>query len=512
MGEEYLTKFQTLLLPLVGAFTLIYFVFIRKNRADKLLATIPGPTPLPIFGNSLHFLGPVEQALSKILAWCDEHGRRFKAKLGPDNFVFIWDEKDLEKLLSSKQHIEKGGDYDFIKPWLGLGLLTAIGEKWSVKRKMLTPSFHFKILDQFIDVFNEQSLKLVKILKAEIPKGKVFDISPYVKRCTLDIICETAMGKQINAQDDHNTPYLQAIHRMCELIEMRASNPIYAYSDTLWNFLHGKEQARVLSVAHGFTDEVIRDRKIQRKQNRPSASSNNDAETEMGVKKKLAFLDLLLDAQENPDNALTDEYIRQETDTFMFGGHDTTATNLGFSLFLFASHPKIQAKAQAELDEIFGEDRQRPISTADFPRLKYLENCLKESLRLYPSGPLITRRIRSDLELSDGVIIPAGTSVSPVIFKVHRDERHFPNPEEFNPDRWNDQENHARHPYAYIPFSAGPRNCIGQKFAMMEEKVIMAHILRNFKLTAAEKKEDLYLKIEITLASKSGIRLSLEPR
>jgi len=353
---------------------------------------------------------------------------------------------------------------------------------------------------------------MVDILKREFPKGEVFDISPYIKRCTLDIICETAMGKQINAQDNRNSPYLNAIHRIGELFQIRIFSPWYA-NDFLWHLTsYGKEEKQQLKIAHGFVEEVIHEKKLKVAAQNENESNVSQCDDDFGVKKKLAFLDLLIQAQK--ENGLSDVDIRQETDTFMFGGHDTTAANLGFTLFLLGSHPEIQAKVQAELDEIFGDDRNRPVSTTDFPQMKYMENCLKESLRLYPSAPMITRRLRSDLKLDDGVTLPAGVSVISAIYNLHRDAKHFPNPEEFNPDRWS-QENSAgntRHPYSYIPFSAGPRNCIGQKFAMMEEKVIIANLLRNFKLTSKEKEEDLKLTTQITLAPLNGIKISLEPR
>ena len=173
---------------------------------------------------------------------------------------------------------------------------------------------------------------------------------------------------------------------------------------------------------------------------------------------KLAFLDLLIEAHVN--NELTKSDIIEEVDTFMFEGHDTVGTNIAFCLYLLAIHPEIQRKVQMEIDEFYCEKGQCP-TYEDLSRMKYLENCIKETLRLYPSIPVMSRRIQGDSGVNiDGYEVPPGTNVIMLNYHLHRDADQFNDPESFNPDRFNSP---TRDNYSYVPFSAGPRNCIGQK-------------------------------------------------
>ena len=174
---------------------------------------------------------------------------------------------------------------------------------------------------------------------------------------------------------------------------------------------------------------------------------------------KLAFLDLLIEAHMN--NELSKSDIVEEVDTFMFEGHDTVATNIAFCLYLLASHPEIQRKVQAEMDEIFGENTQNDPSYSDLSKMRYLEKCIRETLRLYPSIPVMSRRIQGDSDVHiDGYEVPPGTNVIMLNYHLHRDEDQFHDPDSFNPDRFSVSN---RDNYSYVPFSAGPRNCIGQK-------------------------------------------------
>ncbi|PSN43009.1 Cytochrome P450 4C1 [Blattella germanica] len=166
-----------------------------------------------------------------------------------------------------------------------------------------------------------------------------------------------------------------------------------------------------------------------------------------------------------------------------FQGHDTTTAAIGWALQLLASHPEIQQKAYEEVKSFFIQDSDHNLTMQD---MKYLEMVIKETLRLYPSVPLTGREIKEDVVI-DGYTIPAGMKVAVIPYHTHRVEEHFPHPEIFDPDRFLPENVSKRHPYAYIPFSAGPRNCIGQKFAMLEMKSTLSHILYNYKLQATGK-------------------------
>jgi len=225
----------------------------------------------------------------------------------------------------------------------------------------------------------------------------------------------------------------------------------------------------------------------------------------------LAFLDLLLDASDD-GRVLSDADIREEVDTFMFEGHDTTAANLCWTVFCLASNPKAMIKVQEELDGIFGHARSRDITKDDLAQMKYLDCCIKESLRLFPSVPLFARYIKQDIPLDDGRKIPAGANAVIVSFFLHRDKTRFPDPEEFQPSRFFPENAVGRHPYSYVPFSAGPRNCIGQKFAVMEEKVVLAKLFLNFSFEACDNIENMRVVPDLILRPKDGIIVKMTQR
>ncbi|CAL8091231.1 unnamed protein product [Orchesella dallaii] len=447
--------------------------------------------------------------------WIEKYGTVFGVWIG--NFlpyVVVSDADNIEKLLSTTNHIDKGKyDYSLLHEWLGTGLLTAPRTKWSARRKMLTPSFHFKILEDFMPIFNEQATILLDCLSNKENDGKSFDIFPYITRCTLDIICETAMGKKINIQTSlENEDYFEAVNGMCELILQKNTQPWLRFAPIYYLSSVSRHERDYLKKLKGFTLSVIKSRKADRATRNSETRNSNKGESE-GIygKERKAFLDLLLDASEN-GNVLTDADISEEVDTFMFEGHDTTAANLGWTTMLLAAHPECQKKVHEELDEIFKDDPTRDVTTADVSKMKYLECCVKESLRLYPSVPLIMRQIDHDIKLGNGKVMPQGATAFIVIYFNHRDPAHFPEPLKFNPERFSIENSTKRHPYAYVPFSAGPRNCIGQKFALLEEKVVLAKLFRTYSMEVTEKMEDVIPVPDVILRPKNGVNVAIRKR
>nr|CAD7203223.1 unnamed protein product [Timema douglasi] len=194
----------------------------------------------------------------------------------------------------------------------------------------------------------------------------------------------------------------------------------------------------------------------------------------------------------------------------MFEGHDTTTAAVCWSLFLLGLNPLIQDRVQTELDDLF-QGSTRSVTMKDLQEMKYLEQVIKESLRLYPSVPFIARKIDQDVQLGE-YTIPAGCTLYIPIYHVHRNPDYFPHPEEFNPDHFEAEKVQTRHPYAYIPFSAGPRNCIGQKFALLEEKTLLASILRQFDVISMEAKETVGMTLELVLRPIHGMNVKLRRR
>ncbi|KAJ4433395.1 Cytochrome P450 4C1, partial [Periplaneta americana] len=430
----------------------------------------------------------------------------YRAWLGSTPVVNTCRPEHAEILLNSTKHLDKSMTYRFLHTWLGTGLLTSTGQKWHIHRKMITPTFHFKILENFMEIFSEKSEILVKKLEKEIG-SQGFDVYPYITRCALDIICETAMGTPLNAQDDTESPYVSAVYSMSELTLWRMVCP-WLHPDFLFRLSSsGKKYNECLNIVHSFTNKVIRERKADYKISLDSRNGNEDQD--LGRKRRVAFLDMLIEASES-GTKLTDEELREEVDTFMFEGHDTTSAAMCWALCMLGLYPEYQEKAYEEQENIF-QGSNRPANTKDANEMKYLECVIKETLRLFPSVPGIGRTTTEDIQL-DGFVVPEGSTVHVHIYHLHRNPQHFPNPEKFDPDNFLPDRVVNRHPYAYIPFSAGPRNCIGQKFALLEEKTVLSYILRNYKWSCLDKREDIKILAELVLRPENGIRLEITKR
>ncbi|KAL7646985.1 UNVERIFIED_CONTAM: hypothetical protein RMT77_002242 [Armadillidium vulgare] len=274
-------------------------------------------------------------------------------------------------------------------------------------------------------------------------------------------------------------------------------------------FGYAKWQKDCLNILHSFALETIRERRIQRK---AIPKRKNVVQDDGGLgerKQRLAFLDLLLEsAEENED--LSDEDIREEVDTFMFAGHDTVAASLNWTLYLLGCHPEIQNKVYKELEAIFGKS-DRAAASSDIREMKYLECCIKESLRLFPSVPVYGRELKENLVVGE-YVLPKETNAFVITYQLHRDPDQFPDPNSFKPERFLSENSVKRNPYAYVPFGAGPRNCIGQKFALMEEKVVLSTFLRKFRVESLQKMSDLKLTGNIILRPEKETLVRIFPR
>ena len=227
----------------------------------------------------------------------------------------VTDPKTVEKILLTK-NIKKGLIYTFASDWLGDGLILSFGEKWAIRRKILTPAFHFKVLEQFLIVFEENEDRFIKKLEQHVG-GEEFNMYDYVMLMTLDAICETSMGVYVNALDNPNNEYVHAVKGEAIVLFRRifsifkSYKKFFPFTQLYW------EQRRLLKILHGFTDKVIQDRRQLLKNQKAIKDANEDADDDTLVKKKMSLLDLLLNMSES-GTTLSDADIREEVDTFMF--------------------------------------------------------------------------------------------------------------------------------------------------------------------------------------------------
>ncbi|XP_049766008.1 cytochrome P450 4C1-like isoform X5 [Schistocerca cancellata] len=433
----------TALLAAVVVFAVSAMLLSRRWRVWRDVERIPGDLALPFLGNTYVLLyTPREDFMEFVKKTTKKFWPIHRLWLGPFAEVRITKPEHIEIVMASSDLITKADLYAFLHPWLGEGLLTST---------------------------------------------------------------ETAMGTPVDAQNNDESAYVNAVYSIGELTIKRILNPLL-HNDFIFRMSNtGKEFYRKLDILHEFTRKVIRDKKLSKMMEKIDEKTD-----EIGRKRRVAFLDMLL-AESEDGQRLTDQEVQEEVDTFMFEGHDTTSAAISWALVLLGDHPEIQENVHTELKDVFERDHFRGLTMQDLHNMKYLDMVIKEVLRLYPSVPFIARKVTKDVQVG-GYRIPEGVTVTMQICYTHRDPDHWPDPDRFDPDNFLPERVQGRHPYAYVPFSAGPRNCIGQKFAILEEKTVLSYILYNFRVETVERLEDLKLLGELVLRSFSGHVVRLTPR
>ncbi|KAM3962229.1 cytochrome P450 4C1-like [Aphomia sociella] len=498
----YILLFIVLVLVLVH-------LYINYHEDARVLMKVPGMRDKFLIGNALDIFVPIDKLFDLRAALAKKFKGIYRFYAYPIKVVCIYNPEDVEIVLSSMRHSGKSVIYNILKPWLGDGLLISNGAKWQERRKILTPAFHFGILRQFHVIMEENSKHLTETLRNY--SGKTVDIVPIITEYTLNTICETAMGTKLSDETSAaGKSYKNAIIKLGSFFATRFSR-IYLVFEFLYNLSYLKiEQQKYLNIVHKFTADVIRGRKDYIDQHgTPIINTAEPAEDVVYKRKKnAAMLDLLLSAEN--EGHIDRIGVQEEVDTFMFEGHDTTSCGLTFLFLMLANHQDVQNKVYEEMQIIFG-DSTRSATTDDLAEMKYLERCIKETLRLYPPVHFMGRIISESVQLSN-YTIPAGTECLIHIFDMHRSEDLYKNANVFDPDRFLPENSVDRHPYSYIPFSAGPRNCIGQKFAMMEMKSAMSAVIRRYKLEAVTKSEDIKFAGDAILRSINPIYVNFVDR
>ncbi|XP_071631414.1 cytochrome P450 4g15-like isoform X2 [Temnothorax longispinosus] len=539
------TSTVTFSLLMLVAMLIAAYYYIETSRAVRLIKKLPtGPPSVPILGHSLIPLTwPPELMVEKVIEFYEKYGGTGGAYFGTKTVAFITDPQDIEIILSSSVHIDKAKEYEYFKPWLGDGLLITKGDKWRRHRKVIASTFHMNILKTFVPLFYENSIDLVNRLRDKV--GKKFDCHDYLSAVTVDILTETAMGVKKEKRQKTGYEYAMAVMKLSDIIHRRQYNVLLRY-DMLYKYSKfAKLQEKLLNIVHTLTEHVIKekakdfeeklvkDQQVKEVQNvKPMEKSNPTENTEhaknkaanymhyvrddlddidendVGEKKRHAFLEMMLELKKN--GQMTDEEIWEEVNTIMFEGHDTTAAGSSFALCVLGNHPDIQARVHEELDTIFG-DSDRQCTFQDTLKMKYLERVIMETLRLFPPVPAIARYLNEDVKIGD-YILPKSTTVLIVQFITHRLEKYYPNPTVFNPDNFLPEIMQQRHYYAYIPFSAGPRSCVGRKYAMLKLKVLLSTILRNYRIISDTPDKDFHLRGDIILKRHDGFKIKVEPR
>ncbi|KAG9468810.1 hypothetical protein GDO78_021905 [Eleutherodactylus coqui] len=453
-------------------------LYLEWRRLVRALSQFEGPKRHWLYGNAHEFLDDGND-LEIMTRYAEQYPYAYPLWLGNFFATLTICHPDYAKAILSRQDPKDNFGYHFLTPWIGKGLLVLSGQKWSQHRQLLTPGFHYDVLKPYVSLMSDCVTVMLEKWERLIPDGNPVELFQHVSLMTLDTIMKCAFSYESNCQMDSENAYIKAVYDLSQLVDFRMYFLPY-HNDLIFHLSpHGFHFRRALRIAHEHTDKVIKERK---------QLLQEDTELEKIQKKRhLDFLDILLCAKDESGRGLSDEDVRAEVDTFMFEGHDTTASGISWILYCLAKYPEHQEKCREEIREVL---QDRKIEWEDLGKLLYTSMCIKESMRLFPPVPGMARELKEPITFCDGRTLPAG------LFYVVFD------PLRFSPEKSN------KHSHAFLPFSAGRRNCIGQNFAMNELKVAIALTLQRFELCTVPGREPL-MQPQLVLRSLNGIYLNL---
>ena len=360
----------------------------------------------------------------------------------------------------------------------GRGLLTSEGDFWLRQRRLAQPAFHRARIAGYASTMVEYTERLLH----DWQDGDERDIHAEMMRLTLQIVGKTLFDADVerDAQD---------IGKSMELLlelsaNFRRTILIPQWLPTPTNL---RLERAILQI------EKVLYRIIAEK--RASGRDSGD------------LLSMLLAAQDDDGSRMTDQQLRDEAITLFLAGHETTANTLSWTWWLLAQNPAVEAKLHAELRTVLAG---RDPSLDDLPKLVYTNHIITESMRLYPPAWGTARTAIEDHEIA-GYAVPKGSGVSFAQWTVHRDARWYDAPEEFRPERWEGDLLKRNPKFAYFPFGGGPRQCIGNSFALMETALTLATIAQQYRFRLVEGHPVVPLA-SITLRPRHGIRVVMESR
>lgn len=375
----------------------------------------------------------------------------------------------------------------FHKPWLlkrafrpfaGDGLLTSDGPFWKQQRKLIQPAFHHGALGAYADVMVRHTQRML----ATFDEGHVIELQAQMSALTLGVVVECLFGGDVSG-------HAAEVGRLMTIV-LDASNHRLNSALRLPSWVPTRRHLRERRAVRRL-DAILREL-IELRRLAPDAGRD--------------LLSMLLSAVDQDSGArMSDRQLRDEMMTLFLAGHETTANLLTWTWFLLAQHPEAERELSDELDRVL---HGRAPTLADLPNLPYTEMIIRESLRLFPPAPGVVREPIEDVTIGE-FMVPKGSLISIHTFTMQRDARFFPEPERFDPSRFQPGWEQRIPRYAYLPFGAGPRVCIGNSFAMMEARLILATVAQQWRMRLEADQEIVPIQL-VTVRAKNGIRMRLE--
>jgi cytochrome P450 len=385
-------------------------------------------------------------------------------------------------LLDERDKFQKLTQIRLLRPLLGKGILTSEGPEWKWQRQASAPMFRPQDLGGFVPTFVRVTNDLVARWRAS-PPGSTQHIDADMKRATFDVISATLLPSADARAFEQSTKVFQS---------SGGWNQFFAAMNVpAWvprpGFFSGM---RAISVLRSAVASMVRERHT------PGAG---------GAEGHDDLLYRLIEARDpETGKSMNDEQLIDNLLTFYLAGHETTAKALTWTLYLLARSPEWTAALEEEIARVTGG---APIAAGHIDGLVLVRQVLKESMRLYPPVPIMSRQAVADARI-DGHDVKAGTSVLMPIYTIHRHTRRWEDPDAFDPTRFSPEREAQIPRYQYMPFGAGPRICIGMAFAMLEATAMLATMLRHARFDTVEGHEPVPVA-RVTLMPKGGMPLKV---
>ncbi len=435
------------------------------------------PARLPPLAEVQFDVGADDDAIHHMTALFARHGDlyRFHSPARRGDMWVINHPDDVKRVLvSNHKNYTKGSGLDRVKILLGHGIMTSEGELWKRQRYMMQPSFHRRVVTEFSKLIDACNERFIAKWEAQAARGELVNVTDDMSELTLEIVLLSIFGTDLE-----------------RLAKEMAGNPFDIVT---------KEPARDLKFAYKFRQlsKLVGQLAVRR---RAEKTEHFD------------FLQMLMEARDKETGApMSEKELIDEAMTLIVAGHETTASGLNWTWYLLSQNPEAEAKLHAEIDAAAlkaGPTAAEP-SLTEMEQLEYTRNVVDEALRLYPPGWLLSRRTIAPDTLS-GYDVPAGTDVLLCLYLLHRHPRYWKEPDAFRPERFDAAHEAERPRFAYMPFAAGPRHCIGESLALYEMYMHLFKVARRYRLRYVPERP-LELEAQINLRTKHPLMMKLERR
>lgn len=442
---------------------------------------VQGPKGRPITGNLVKFR---QDPLSFLQAAANDFGEVVSIRFGPSRTIYLINNPEMirEVLVAKEKHFKKAKGLQVAKVVVGEGILTSEGEKHLRQRRLMSPFFQKGKVSRYADSMVKHTEKMIERWR----DGDERNISQDMMELTLSIITETMFGTDVRDE-------LVNIGESIEIGLHYVSRKESSFLDLPLSF--PTKMNRQFQQSAETLDRVIYSI-IEKRRNSPNQERED-------------LLSKLLSARDEADGTgMTDEQVRDEVMTIFLAGHETTANTLSWTWYLLATYPEVEHKFWAELDRVLGG---RKPTYEDLENLPYLNHIIQESLRLYPAAWVINREVVEDVEIGN-YRFAKGDTLMMSQFVMHRNPDYFQRPEDFVPERFEDDLLKKIPPFAYFPFGGGSRVCIGNHFALMETALILATIGQKYELQFLGDPATVEPEPLVTLRPKNGIPMTVKKR